>query len=349
MALSNLREVVAARVEERAATPIGTEFVEGIKGHWKYQVSKEILQNLVGSDPTIPCISVLMGISTSTVKRALHENDIGVRRTYSIISNEQLDDLGRLRALGHRITWNRIWASMKRVYAVGVVTRATHVGCVVRKSYSVQAPLSLVHVDTNHKLIRYVFVIFGGIDGFSRKIVYLGASTDNKASTAFRFFFGFVEKNGLPSRIERLWRDLWMEVTSTYYHVLHSLEEEGSLDPTNYLHLFAAHYVFLPRLQSELCTFIDGWNNHPLRKEQNLTPNQLWEMGRTQNPVSTTDHQQHDFDPIPAIDEDGEELQGIVVPPLTCPLTQQSLANLRATICPTAASDDHGQGLYILE
>lgn len=95
MALSNLREVVAARVEERAATPIGTEFVEGIKGHWKYQVSKEILQNLVGSDPTIPCISVLMGISTSTVKRALHENDIGVRRTYSIISNEQLDDLVR--------------------------------------------------------------------------------------------------------------------------------------------------------------------------------------------------------------------------------------------------------------
>ncbi|KAF6714857.1 hypothetical protein FQA47_007441, partial [Oryzias melastigma] len=55
---------------------------------------------------------------------------------------------------------------------------------------------------------------------------------------------------------------------------------------------FCSHYVFLPRLQSELCTFIDGWNNHPLRKEQNLTPNQLWEMGRTQNPVSTTDHQQ---------------------------------------------------------
>lgn len=63
-----------------------------------------------------------------------------------------------------------------------------------------------------------------------------------------------------------------MSVTSTYYELLHSLEEEGSLDPTNCLHLFSAQYVFKPRLTSDLHTFINSWNNHPLRTEKNLTP-----------------------------------------------------------------------------
>nr|XP_054605991.1 uncharacterized protein LOC107395523 [Nothobranchius furzeri] len=401
MALSNLSEVVAAKLEEGTVHPIGTELVEGITGQQKYMVNKECLQNLVDLDLSIPSISAVMGISKSTVKRALRENDISIRRSYSSISDDQLDDIvgsikitapnigsrmlkGRLRALGHRITWTRIWASLKRVDALGVATRATRVGCVVRRSYTVQAPLSLVHVDTNHKLIRYGFVIFGGIDGFSRKIMYLDASTDNKASTALGLFLGSVEKNGLPlrvrgdqgvenvdiarymftvrgcgrgsfmsgksvhnQRIERLWRDLWMAVTSTYYHMLHSLEEEGSLDPTSYLHLFAAHYVFLPRLQLELCSFIHGWNNHPLRTEQNLTPNQLWEIGRAQNPVCSAEHQQHDVEQCPAVVEDGEELPGVVVPPATCPLTQQGLEDLRATINPNGPSDDYGRGLYI--
>ncbi|KAJ0028905.1 hypothetical protein NQD34_003902 [Periophthalmus magnuspinnatus] len=31
--------------------------------------------------------------------------------------------------------------------------------------------------------------------------------------------------------------------------------------------------------------FIDGWNNHPLRTEQNLSPKQLWAMGHIQSPV----------------------------------------------------------------
>ena len=30
-----------------------------------------------------------------------------------------------------------------------------------------------MHIDGNHKLIRWGFVIHGGIDGFSRKIMYL--------------------------------------------------------------------------------------------------------------------------------------------------------------------------------
>ena len=39
------------------------------------------------------------------------------------------------------------------------------------------------HIDGHHKLIRWRFVIHGGIDGFSRCIVFLQCSTNNKSET----------------------------------------------------------------------------------------------------------------------------------------------------------------------
>lgn len=70
-----------------------------------------------------------------------------------------------------------------------------------------------------------------------------------------------------------------------YYDVLHYLEEEGFLSIANETHLFCCHFVFLPRLQDDLDTFRNGWDNHPLRTESHMTPNQLWELSRTHYPV----------------------------------------------------------------
>lgn len=125
--------------------------------------------------------------------------------------------------------------------------------------------------------------MFGGVDGFSRKILYLKAANNNKASTALTFFLEAVQKHGFPSRvrgdqrvenvdiaryvfevrgcgrgsfmsgksvhnqrIERLWRDVWNVVTNIYHDLLHRLEEDKVLDPTNCTDLFCAQYVFLP-------------------------------------------------------------------------------------------------------
>lgn len=86
---------------------------------------------------------------------------------------------------------------------------------------------------------------------------------------------------------------------------------------------FSAHYVFLARLTSDLHTFINSWNNHPLHTEQNLTPNQLWDIGQALDPVQSADFvQPHNLDNyLPCQDEDLEPL-GIVVPTITCPLSQ---------------------------
>ncbi|CAB1440666.1 unnamed protein product [Pleuronectes platessa] len=99
------------------------------------------------------------------------------------------------------------------------------------------------------------------------------------------FGFFFPEPSSDWHGIERLWRDLWVAVTSIYYDVLHYLEEEGFLSIDNITHLFCCHFVFLPRLQDDLDTFRSGWDNHPIRTESQMTPNQLWMLGRAHHPI----------------------------------------------------------------
>ncbi|XP_057196989.1 uncharacterized protein LOC130558547 [Triplophysa rosa] len=226
--------------------------------------------------------------------------------------------------------------------------------------------------------LRYGLVIFGAIDGYSRKIMYLGAATDNKASTALGFFHQSVERHGFPlrvrgdqgvenveiarcmfsvrgsgrgsymsgksvhnQRIERLWRDIWMAVTNIYYDVLHSLEEEGLLDPTNSLHLFCCQYVFLPRLQASLASFTRGWNSHPLRTEGNRCTDQLWEIGLLLNPVTPpllseiAQDEDSDWDTDSISDQ---PCTGIVVPPVQCPLTEELKAQVQIFFDPTTHS-----------
>ncbi|KAG5281566.1 hypothetical protein AALO_G00073760 [Alosa alosa] len=70
-----------------------------------------------------------------------------------------------------------------------------------RRPYSVPSPLSLWHIDGNHKLVRWRIIIHGGIDGYSRKIMYMQANTDNKATTVFQCFMTAVNTFGLPLRV----------------------------------------------------------------------------------------------------------------------------------------------------
>lgn len=57
------------------------------------------------------------------------------------------------------------------------------------------------HMDTNHKLIRWNLVIAGGIDGFSRFVVFLKCVDNNRADTIFTCFESGVQNYGVPLRV----------------------------------------------------------------------------------------------------------------------------------------------------
>ena len=44
-------------------------------------------------------------------------------------------------------------------------------------------------------------VVHGGIDGYSRMIVYLSSSTNNRALTVYSLFRKATEEYGIPSRV----------------------------------------------------------------------------------------------------------------------------------------------------
>ena len=52
-------------------------------------------------------------------------------------------------------------------------------------------------MNGHHKLIKWRFVTHGGIDGYSRTVVFLKCSDNNQASTVFALFSDVV-----PSRIQ---------------------------------------------------------------------------------------------------------------------------------------------------
>ena len=70
-------------------------------------------------------------------------------------------------------------------------------------------------------------------------------------------------------RIERLWRDVFRCVAHIFYYTFQVMEESGSLNMDNPIHISALHYVFLSRINRAITSFKTAWNNHPLRTEHN--------------------------------------------------------------------------------
>ena len=76
----------------------------------------------------------------------------------------------------------RVQESLQRVDPLSCLLRLHQP--ISRRRYSVPGPNSLWHIDGHHSLICWGFDIRGGVDGFSRLIVYLYCSANNKADTA---------------------------------------------------------------------------------------------------------------------------------------------------------------------
>ena len=242
--------------------------------------------------------------------------------------------------------------------------------------------------DGHHQLIRWRIVTHGGIDGYSRMIVYLCASTNNRASTVHSLFMEAVERFGLPSRvrsdeggenvmvarhmlhyrgtdrgsmitgtsvhnqrIERLWVDLHRSVTLLFYRLFYFLEQHGLLDPLNEVHLFALHYVYMPRLNPALKTFQDGWNHHGIRTANHNSPEQLFVRGALQlhsSGLVALDFFQdvgEDYG-ISSDDPIASSEVAVTIPEERYTLYRANFDQLQATVNPLHESDNYGVDLY---
>lgn len=88
-------------------------------------------------------------------------------------------------------------------------------------------------------------------------------------------------------RIERLWRDVHAEVTSTFYEYFYRLEDAGDLVATDNYHRCALQISFLSIINSRLAQFQVAWNNHQIRTARHLTPRQLWLTGMLEHATDT--------------------------------------------------------------
>ena len=143
----------------------------GSVGRPRLDVRKDQLEYLLGVGFSTPQIATTIGVSLSTVRRRMTEYGLSVGALYSDIPDQELDSIvnqikvffpncgyrlmgGHLLCQGYRLSQARIKESLNRVDPEGIAIRWSV--AIERRRYRVQSPLSLWHLDGNHKLVRYI-------------------------------------------------------------------------------------------------------------------------------------------------------------------------------------------------
>ena len=233
--------------------------------------------------------------------------------------------------------------------------------------YSVPCPNFILHLDGNHKLIRWHLVLHVGIDGFSRLIVFCERSDNNTSQTVSALFQHAVSQYGRPlkvrtdkggenlcvweemvnhlpagemaiitgssvhnQRVERFNCDLNIHSGDVIKLELYELEHHGLVDPSNDTDLSFLHYVCVPRINQLLQEFVSAHNHHSISTENNLTPLQLFNNNQLLLSLHSVTPQQQDCRAtnLP------RRPRLVEVPPICNPLSDEFYQNLRREIDP---------------
>jgi len=161
-------------------------------------------------------------ISPQTVRRRIKEH--GLREAfepsihYHHLPDEILDNLirtlrteqeqvgiryiqGQLNRLGIYPPRDSIRLSLNRVYPARHLLDAQRSAIRRRQVYRVAGPNSVWHMDGQHEIVNFGIVVHGIIDGYSRLIVGLRASSNNTAKTVLSLFSSATNQYGIPSRV----------------------------------------------------------------------------------------------------------------------------------------------------
>ena len=305
---------------------------QAICGAPYFSILKCVLGSLLEEGFTIREVATILSVSESTIYRRMSQFGFS-KSEFADIADTEVDEhiekttrefpyCGEtlikqfLIDKGIEVQRMRIRDSLHRVNCDGVNARKK--GRLHRIIYNVKRPSHLWHIDTNHKLVRWYFVIIGVIDGFSLLPVALECR-NNKAETVLESFVKGVERYGFPSRkrsdkggvlvaeymlgrrgpnrssmltgksthnqrIERLWRGVCEGILSMYYRLFYFMEDQGLLDPFNNLHITALHYVYLQKINEKLEAWRNAWSRHRMRTVKS-SPVLLWVSGQLQNSV----------------------------------------------------------------
>ena len=288
-----------------------------------------------------------------------------------------------LMQMGVKVQRYRLRESLQRVDKEGLQRRKR--GRLHRRVYNVQGANHLWHLDTNHKLVRWYFIVIGAIDGFSRLPVVLECKADNKAATVLDCFKKGVAEFGLPSRVrtdkglenvkvadymiekrganrgsiitgksthnqrvERLWKDVFTGVLGLYYEPFYHMESCSILDPSNEVHIAVLHHVYLQHINRHLDVWREAWSHHNLRTVGS-SPMRLWLSAQMQNPVgielSAEEIIEYGMEGEDMDDHDGDSRPIFVAP--TEVLNERCIEHLHYEIPVQWTSNNFGIDIYL--
>lgn len=204
---------------------------KGIVGRPRIVLSKEAIEGYLHMGYSVSQTAEACGVSRSVLYGRMQQVGISYRDRFSRLDNNSLDAavrdikmnhpncgevmiIGHLRARGIIVQRSRVRESIHRVDPQGADDRRCR--RIRRRVYSVPCPNFIWHLDGNHKLIRWRFVVHVGIDGFSRLVVFCQCSDNNTSQTVSDLFQRAVSQYGRPLKVRtdkggenvRVWEEM---------------------------------------------------------------------------------------------------------------------------------------------
>ena len=171
-----------------------------------------------------------------------------------------------------------------------------------------------------------------------------------------KWLFPAIGQNIYPWR---LYPQCWTLVQNALLEML-MLQLSGILNTGDSLHMYVLHYVFLPRINVSVESFVRGWNAHPMRTLRNWSPERTFVNGLmdVRNRFQTQICDWYRSPPEQAIDMNwygvdfngplptDDDLPNVEVSDLDSPLTGRQDAILRS-INPLRDSTVFGMDVFI--
>lgn len=150
--------------------------VTGTRGRPKFDITKKQIEYLLDLSFSATDIARIRGVSKRTIFKRLADFGLSVSSRYSSINDVDLDVIvkdifkdfpnteyrrmiGFLKTNNLRLQESRDIRCMRRVDPDGILRRPMDLTFINRRKYHVKGTNSLWHIDVNHKLIRWNFVI----------------------------------------------------------------------------------------------------------------------------------------------------------------------------------------------